>query len=508
MNTLFFRRAFLASVFIALLAGVAFHQPLAAGDACCPEPSSETGKLDSHALAAPVKPDTHSHDSAKSPETLGHDHDDDHEPPALAEPTAQEPVPSDPHAGHNHDKGHEGHGHGNIHDAETDEGPPGPDFGLNPCEHKIPIIDCDECRYEIGVVKVGSGAISLLSFEHLHSDSSPDAIDLNGELAFDENRVRCITSPLPGRVTSLSLRVGDSVRDGQTLLTLQSSELAQSALEVLKKSSELDLATKKLEREKILRSKKIASEQEKQEAEAAWDLARIELDNARRRLLIFGIPERRLQSLEKKTTDPIFRGELSIQSPITGRVLLRDANVGDMISSDKELLKIVDLTHIQGIGQAHEKQLGPLFEALKKGPVKAEVSVDAFPGRRFDASVVSTALQVSVETRTLPLRLEVENHDETLRPGLFFKARIFLAEAHNLVTVARNAVLEDGGKHFAFIRLRDNYFLRRTVVPGPANGDRIAIVSGLQATDEIVSSGSFLLKSDVLREKMGAGCAD
>jgi len=385
---------------------------------------------------------------------------------------------------------------------------PDSDFGLAPCEHRVPTIDCDTCRYEIGVVKVGSQALALLSFERLQTASAAESIEVNGELAFDENRVRCLTAPVSGRVASVSLRVGDAVREGQTLLVLQSPELAQAALDLLKKQSELDLAGKKRDREARLREKKIASEQEKQEAEAAWELAKIEFDNARRRLLIFGVSEKRVAALTRQTADPVFRGELAIPSPTSGRVIFRDVNIGDTVSSDKELLKVADLTHLQGIAQAHEKHVAMLLSTLRQRTVAAEVRADAFPGQLFKAAVVSPGPAITVETRTLPLRLDIENPEETLRPGLFFQARINLTDRQPQSTLSREAVLSDEGKSFVFVRFRDDLFLRRPVTTGRVDGSKVGIIDGVQPEQEVVSNGAFLLKSDVLREKMGAGCAD
>lgn len=477
-----------------------------AGDACCPV--SSAAKLVPAKVGEPAESRNahtgHAHAQAAKTKTepIAAEHHD-HEGESASKEDEHD------HQGHAHSSQEKNeHKHGHAEEARVGDPMPSDDFGQKPCEHKIPIIDCDTCRYEIGVVKVGSEALPLLTFERLQTASAADTIEVTGELGFDENRVRCITAPVAGRVASISLRVGDAVREGQTLLILQSPDLAQATLDLLKKRSELDLAAKKREREARLREKKIASEQEKQEAEAAWELARIEYDNARRKLLLFGLSEKRVDQLSHRANDPAVRGELTINSPMSGRIFFRDVNNGDTIGSDKELLKIADLTHLQGIAQAHEKYLAALLSVLRVRPLSAVVRVDAFPERRFPSTVMAPGPAVSVETRTLPLRLDVENPEELLRPGLFFRARIALSEVQSQSTLSRTAVLTDEGRSFVFVRFRDGLFLKRLVQTGKAEGSRIAVIAGIQPDQDIVSNGAFLLKSDVLREKMGAGCAD
>jgi cobalt-zinc-cadmium efflux system membrane fusion protein len=77
-----------------------------------------------------------------------------------------------------------------------------------------------------------------------------------------------------------------------------------------------------------------------------------------------------------------------------------------------------------------------------------------------------------------------------------------------VVLVPRDAVLEDEGRSFAFVHVEGPFWARRPVRVGSSRGDRVEVVDGLAPGDRIVTSGAFLLKSDVLRSKMGAGCAD
>jgi len=396
------------------------------------------------------------------------------------------------------------HGHG----TQVDSSPAEPDAFSEPCEHKIPIIECDECRYEVGAVKVAASQSGLIRTEKLESMPLTTTLDANGEMAFDEDTVRVISPRAAGRLASISVRIGDPVRQGQALAVFESQELAQSALDYLKRQAEFGLARQKLERAMALKAKEIGSEQEVQEARAALELARIERENAGRRLQLFGLGANEIAALPKKPDSPACRGEMILRSPVDGRISQRDGAIGDMISPDRKLLTIADLRHLWAVVEIYERDIANVAEALRAGTVRAEIIADTASGTLFPAELFSLDTQICRETRTLPIRLRVENHRELLRPGVFIKARIFLGKPETKATLPLSAVVEDEGQSFVFVRQGPELVVKRDILPGRRVGERIIIENGLQQGDEVAVSGAFLLKSDVLREKMGAGCAD
>ena len=132
----------------------------------------------------------------------------------------------------------------------------------------------------------------------------------------------------------------------------------------------------------------------------------------------------------------------------------------------------------------------------------------AWPGRRFAGTMQLVSGTLDALTRTARARVVVDNPEGLLKAGMFARVRLAVATAGTAITVPREAVLEDAGRTFAFVRLKDDYFIRRPVRLGAAFGDLVTVTAGLAPGDEIVTAGAFLLKSDVLRSKMGAGCAD
>jgi cobalt-zinc-cadmium efflux system membrane fusion protein len=112
-------------------------------------------------------------------------------------------------------------------------------------------------------------------------------------------------------------------------------------------------------------------------------------------------------------------------------------------------------------------------------------------------------------TRAGRARIVVANPDGRLRANTFARVRLLLpAPTGTALVLPREAVLDDAGASFVFVRARESYFVRRTVTLGRAHDGWIEVSGALKTGDEVVARGAFLLKSDVLREKMGAGCAD
>jgi len=153
--------------------------------------------------------------------------------------------------------------------------------------------------------------------------------------------------------------------------------------------------------------------------------------------------------------------------------------------------------------------LAVLHDRLSSGrTVVAKVQVKAFEGEVFDGVVDLIGSQVDEHTRTVKLRVQVKNEQRKLRPGMFAEAEISVRLKGGMTAVPSSAVLSDEGEAFVFQLLRDDLWIRRDVRVGENQGGIVEVLNGIPKGATIVSRGAFMLKSDILREKMGAGCAD
>jgi membrane fusion protein, heavy metal efflux system len=145
---------------------------------------------------------------------------------------------------------------------------------------------------------------------------------------------------------------------------------------------------------------------------------------------------------------------------------------------------------------------------MTTGDIPVEVSVPAFPGKVFTGSLNYVAGTMDEATRTLKVRTVIANSDHLLKPGMFCEVRLLLNSGEDILAIPRTALLSDEGVDFAFKHMKDDYYLRQNVRKGREFDDAVEILEGLEPGQTIVAEGAFLLKSDVLRSKMGAGCAD
>ena len=146
--------------------------------------------------------------------------------------------------------------------------------------------------------------------------------------------------------------------------------------------------------------------------------------------------------------------------------------------------------------------------AAERGTLRAGVTVKAFPGEVFPGTVDLVGPTMDEKTRTVKLRLAVKNGEGKLRAGMFAAVQVYLPGDVGALAVPRGAVLADEGRSFVFVHHHGDFFIRRPLGTGRSSLDWVEVTGGLSGGEAVVTDGAFLLKSDVLRSKMGAGCAD
>jgi cobalt-zinc-cadmium efflux system membrane fusion protein len=177
------------------------------------------------------------------------------------------------------------------------------------------------------------------------------------------------------------------------------------------------------------------------------------------------------------------------------------------VEPGKELYLLSDLSEVWVFADVREGDL-PLVAKRANGNGRIPAEVRASGGRTHKGTMDLLPGTMNEQTRTVKARIVVPNPDGHLRPGMFVTIRLLLEGGGNVLAVPKAAVLADEGRPFVFVHKEGEYWVRRPVTPGRRVGEMVEIVSGLSPGQRIIADGSFLLKSDVLRGKMGAGCAD
>jgi cobalt-zinc-cadmium efflux system membrane fusion protein len=376
------------------------------------------------------------------------------------------------------------------------------------CEHGIFTYQCDECRYEVGVVKVAPDLLDgdgPLQTARAARRTTEESVAHNGEVHLNEERAAYLSPRMPGSVRSILVDLGARVRRGQILFTVDSPEFgeARSAYRIARGA--LKLAEGTAERERDLYEKKVCPRKDLLEAEAARDGAAATSQAAAERLLACGLTE---QEIEELTTDGAMAGALPVRAPFDGTVLERNLSMGSLVEPGQQLLLLGDTSEVWVWTSLYERELAGLLREQEKGTVLAHVEVPAYPGRNFSGRVERVSGVVDEATRTTRVRVVVENPEGLLRSGMFARVHLHENGSEQALAVPAEAVLEDEGRAFVFVPAEPPYFVRRPVLVGRAWDEWVEVTQGLADGDMVVSRGAFALKSDVLRSKMGAGCAD
>ncbi|MDA8120963.1 MAG: efflux RND transporter periplasmic adaptor subunit [Deltaproteobacteria bacterium] len=381
------------------------------------------------------------------------------------------------------------------------------------CEHDILQFTCEECRYELGTVKLvpdllaGNGKSGIVAAGKAGSRKVSEARTFTGEVKLSEGKTVHVAAPLPGVVRKVFADIGATLAEGAPLFEIDSHDVAESKGDYLKKAAARDLAKATADREAMLFSRKISAQVEVQEAQARLASAEIEAANARSRLLRFGLPQAEIEALDPKSPDTM-SGHLTARAPQGGVVIERHVSVGERVEPGKDLFLLSDLSEVWVWADLRESEVPAVFGRVNGGvKFAAEVRSPA-GGKPYRGTLDVLSGTMNEQTRTVKARIVVPNPDGHLRPGMFVNIRVFLPGGGNVIAVPRVAVLSDEGRTFVFVHKDGDYWIRRPVTLGRRLGDMVEVRGGLAPGQRIITDGSFLLKSDVLRGKMGAGCAD
>lgn len=243
-------------------------------------------------------------------------------------------------------------------------------------------------------------------------------------------------------------------------------------------------------------------------AAGAVKKARAALNAAEQRLRMYGLDDKAIREFHQAKSPAEF-GRLEVKAPRGGTIIAQTASVGKYVETTQSLYTIADLSHLCVWADLYERDLAAVHATLSLGrPLEAVVRVSAFRDKDFRGMVDLAGSTLDEHTRTVKLRVCVENLQRMLKPGMFAKVEVRVPLGKPVSMVPREAVVSDEGVSFVFVRWKDDFWVRRNVVVGRDQGRFVEILDGVAVADTVAVGGSFMLKSDVLRAKMGAGCAD
>ena len=354
--------------------------------------------------------------------------------------------------------------------------------GLNPetGNELAPVYADDASTMPMGTVQITPEKQQLIGVKYgqVETGGGSRTIRAVGKVAIDETRIEHVHTKLEGWIDKVSVDfTGKLVKKGDPLLTIYSPEMLASQRELL-----LAVKAKDMMRDNPL--------------PAAYDQSESLLQAARRRLELWDLSEAQIDQV-LKSGEPI--KNITLYSPITGYVTERKAFPQLKVMPDTDLYTIVDLSQVWIMADVFE------YEApnIRLGEA-ARISLQALPGRTFNARIDYLQPQVDPTTRTLKVRLNMENPGLMLKPDMYADVEIRVSLPSNL-TVPAEAVLDAGEHKTVFVDRGNGFFEPRQVKTGERDGNRIQILSGLSGGERVVTSGNFMIDSESQMKSAAAG---
>jgi multidrug efflux pump subunit AcrA (membrane-fusion protein) len=190
--------------------------------------------------------------------------------------------------------------------------------------------------------------------------------------------------------------------------------------------------------------------------------------------------------------------QLEIKAPIDGVIIERHATTGELVDKARTIYTISDPTKLWVIADVKERDIA----AVEPGQ-EASFTVLAYPNEQFHGKVLLTANQVESQTRTLEARIVTENADGRLKPGMFADVAITTTILNDVLIIPDSALQTDGDEQTVFVSLGDGEFEKRIVKLGEEQQGNVQILAGLKPGEKVVTDGSFILKSEMLKSEFG-----
>ena len=317
-----------------------------------------------------------------------------------------------------------------------------------------------------------------------------ETLAVTATISHNQDRLLHVTPRITGRVVEVRVSVGSEVKAGSVLAVLDSTELGQTKLEYIKSQTLLELAKASYEREKSLFDQKIAAKKDVLAAEAEYRKAEAEARSLHERLRLYGLSHQAISNINNAPS------QYALTSPGAGVVFEREMSRGEVIEAGKKVLSISDLSTVWVLLNIHEKDLAK----VKQGTT-VKIQTESYPGDVFAGKVAYIGNIVDPQSRTVALRVVIPNPQERLKPGMFATAELVTGIASTqAIMIPSSAIQKIEGKPSVFVQQKDGSFAKRELELGREFGGSVAVNSGMKEGEQVVVTGAFTLKSELLKE--------
>lgn len=278
--------------------------------------------------------------------------------------------------------------------------------------------------------------IELGTFQEVNLKTT---IKANGQLELPPKNKASVSSLMAGRVSYVSVIVGDRVKKGQVLARLEHPDFIQLQEDYLSTSASIKFLQQDFERKSKLLADSITAVKTYQEAEAKFNTAKAKLSGLEAKLKLLGIGLEGLKQGKIVSSVPV-------TTPISGFVRLVEINMGMSVQPEQEMFEIVDNEHIHLDLRVYEKDIDKLVEGQK-----VHFSLTTKPNEVFEGKIFAIGKAFENDPKAVIVHAEIDNKTGNLLPGMYVDARIE-TDFNKVRALPNDAIVEDGGLSYIFVR--------------------------------------------------------
>ena len=320
-----------------------------------------------------------------------------------------------------------------------------------------------------------------------------EVLRIPGSIQVDEQRMARIGASVTGRITDIDVVLGQEVKQGQVLATLNSTELGQNQLVYIKAQQQISLQSRAVERAKLLLESDVIGAAELQRREAELSAARADLNAAGDQLEVLGMSKTAIAQLAKSSQIHSFS---SVSARLAGTVIERKVNLGQVVQPAEQLFTVADLSHVWAVAEVPEQQA----ELIQEGE-EVNIEIPALSNKQFTGKLIYVADVVNPQTRTVTVRTDMENHERTIKPEMLV-SMLVQSKATQKLTVPMQSIVREDNKDHVFVQIDPRKFRLREVTLGSEYEGMVTIESGVSEGETLVGEGAFHVNNERKRKEL------
>ena len=335
----------------------------------------------------------------------------------------------------------------------------------------VAVYDGDELDTGSNQIKISGDKVQKLGVrsEPASMRSLDKVVKAVGRIEVDERRVFAIAPKFEGWVEHLFVNAtGQPVSKGQPLFDVYSPELVSA-------QREYAIATE------AVKALKNAGEDPQASMQRLADSSLARLKN-------WDISEEQVRALAQSGEA---RRTLTFRSPVSGIVMEKNAVQGMRFMPGDSLYQVADLSSVWVIAEVYEQDI-----ALVRTGSKAKVSIGAYPDKSFEGTITYVYPTLKPETRTVPVRLEIANPRQLLKPAMFAQVELPVGGKAKVLTVPNSAVIDSGTRQIVLVQLAEGRFEPRGVKLGSRTDSFVQVMEGVKEGEQVVVAANFLIDAE------------